>query len=136
MRPVTVDRGTLVVVELDPTVGREQRGVRSGIAPDRGDRNAASIVQDFAGYKSVHCCPSTPQGPPRSWRIPSRRRPSSRSRHELFASTDDWDGQLSGAEEGWPGIARVLRLYVTHFRGQRSATMRLMAPVAGSSADA
>ena len=25
---VTVDRGTVVLVELDPTVGREQRGVR------------------------------------------------------------------------------------------------------------
>lgn len=50
----------------------------------------------------------------------------------LFASTDDWDGQLTGAEEGWPrGITRVLRLYLTHFRGQSSAIMRLMVPVSG-----
>lgn len=54
----------------------------------------------------------------------------------LFSSTDDWDGQLTGAEEGWPGIARILRLYLTHFRGQRSAIMQLMAPVAGTPADA
>lgn len=54
----------------------------------------------------------------------------------LFASTDDWDGQLTGAEEGWPGIARVLRLYLTHFRGQRSAILRLMAPAPGTAADA
>ena len=54
----------------------------------------------------------------------------------LFSSTDDWDGQLIGAEEGWPGIARVLRLYLTHFRGQHSAIMRLMAPVAGTAAQA
>ena len=54
----------------------------------------------------------------------------------LFASTDDWDEQLTGAEGGWPGIFRVLRLYLTHFRGQRSATMQLMAPVAGTPADA
>jgi hypothetical protein len=33
----------------------------------------------------------------------------------LFASTDDWDGQLTGAEEGWPGITRVLRIYLSHF---------------------
>lgn len=52
----------------------------------------------------------------------------------LFASTDDWDGQLTGAEEGWPGIFRILRLYLTHFRGQRSATMQLMAPVPGTAA--
>jgi hypothetical protein len=53
----------------------------------------------------------------------------------LFASTDDWDGQLSGAEEGWPGIFRILRLYLTHYRGQRSAIMQIMAPVAGTAAD-
>lgn len=54
----------------------------------------------------------------------------------LFASTDDWDGQLTGAEEGWPGIFRILRLYLAHFRGHRAALMQLMAPVAGTSADA
>ncbi|MBL0937697.1 MAG: SRPBCC domain-containing protein [Gemmatimonadaceae bacterium] len=54
----------------------------------------------------------------------------------LFASTDDWDGQLTGAEEGWPGIFRILRLYLTHFRGQPSANMQLMAPVSGTPADA
>ncbi|MCA8958339.1 MAG: SRPBCC domain-containing protein [Planctomycetes bacterium] len=54
----------------------------------------------------------------------------------LFASTDDWDGQLTGAEEGWPGIFQILRLYLTHFRGQRAAVMQFLAPVAGSPADA
>jgi len=54
----------------------------------------------------------------------------------LFSSTDDWDGQLTGAEEGWPGIGRILRLYLTHFRGQRSAIMRVMAPVPGTAAEA
>jgi uncharacterized protein YndB with AHSA1/START domain len=54
----------------------------------------------------------------------------------LFASTDDWDGQLTGAEEGWPGIVRVLRIYLSHFRGQGSAIMRLMVPVAGTAAEA
>jgi hypothetical protein len=54
----------------------------------------------------------------------------------LFSSTDDWDAQLSGAEEGWPGIARILRIYLTHFRGQRSAIMRVMAPVPGTAAEA
>ena len=31
---------------------------------------------------------------------------------------------------------RILRLYLTHFRGQRSAIMQLMAPVAGTAAEA
>src|ERR1044072_9458511 len=50
----------------------------------------------------------------------------------LFSSTDDWDDQLTGAEQGWPGIFRILHLYLTHFRGQRAASMRFMVPVAGS----
>ena len=56
--------------------------------------------------------------------------------NSLFASTDDWDKQLEGAESGWPGIFRVLRIYLTHFRGQRSAIMQVMAPVAGTAAEA
>ena len=56
--------------------------------------------------------------------------------HSLFASTDDWDNQLEGTESGWPGFFRTLRIYLTHFRGQRSAIMQSMAPVAGTEAEA
>ena len=54
----------------------------------------------------------------------------------LFATTDDWDNQLEGTESGWPGFFRTLRIYLTHFRGQRSAIMQLMAPAAGTEAEA
>ncbi len=54
----------------------------------------------------------------------------------LFADTDDWDKQLEGTESGWPGAFRVLKLYLTHFRGLGSASMTCMAPVAGTAADA
>src|SRR5262249_53017358 len=54
----------------------------------------------------------------------------------LFASTDDWDKQLDGAESGWPGAFRILRIYLTHFRGRRSAIMQFMAPAAGTQAEA
>lgn len=54
----------------------------------------------------------------------------------LFASTDDWDGQLEGASYGWPAFLRTLRLYLTHFRGQDSIAMKWMAPVAGTEAEA
>ena len=53
----------------------------------------------------------------------------------LFASTDDWDDQLLGSESGLPGAFRILRTYLTHFRGQRAAFMQLMAPVVGAPAD-
>ena len=56
--------------------------------------------------------------------------------HSLFADTDDWDNQLEGTETGWPAFFRILRIYLTHFRGQRSAMMQWMAPAAGSEAEA
>ena len=56
--------------------------------------------------------------------------------HSLFASTDDWDNQLEGTESGWPGFFRILRIYLTHFRGQRSAIMQWMAPASGTEAEA
>jgi uncharacterized protein YndB with AHSA1/START domain len=56
--------------------------------------------------------------------------------HSLFASTDDWDNQLEGTKSGWAGFLRTLRIYLTHFRGQRSAIMQLMAPAPGTEAEA
>ena len=56
--------------------------------------------------------------------------------HSLFASTDDWDNQLEGTESGWPGFFRILRIYLTHFRGQRSAMMQWNAPADGTAAEA
>ena len=56
--------------------------------------------------------------------------------HSLFASTDDWDNQLEGAKSGLASFLNILRIYLTHFRGQRSAIMKWMAPVAGTEAEA
>lgn len=56
--------------------------------------------------------------------------------HSLFASTDDWDDQLESIEAGWPDYFRILRLYLTHFRGQPCSAFQLMgmAPEPASSA--
>jgi uncharacterized protein YndB with AHSA1/START domain len=54
----------------------------------------------------------------------------------LFASTDDWDNQLESAKGGFASFLSLLRIYLTHFRGQRSAMMRWMAPFAGTEAEA
>jgi uncharacterized protein YndB with AHSA1/START domain len=56
--------------------------------------------------------------------------------HSLFASTDDWDNQLEGTEYGWPAFFRTLQLYLTHFRGERSTMMKLMATTASTEAEA
>lgn len=47
--------------------------------------------------------------------------------HSLFASTDDWDGQLSGTESGWPAFFRVLRRYLEQFAGQPAAQVQATA---------
>ena len=46
--------------------------------------------------------------------------------HSWFASSDDWDNQFEGHEQGWAAFFRILRLYLTHFRGQPSAAFQLM----------
>jgi uncharacterized protein YndB with AHSA1/START domain len=56
--------------------------------------------------------------------------------NSLFASTDDWDDQLEATESGWPGFFRTLRIYLTHFRGQRSTLMQFVAPFAGTETQA
>jgi hypothetical protein len=48
--------------------------------------------------------------------------------HSLVANTDDWDAPLLSVEASWPGWLRVLRLYLTHFAGQRAASFQTMDP--------
>jgi len=56
--------------------------------------------------------------------------------YSLFASTDEWDNQLEGAKHVFAGFLRTLLIYLTHFRGQRSALTQFVTPVAGSEAEA
>lgn len=51
--------------------------------------------------------------------------------HSLFSSEDDWDDQMEGFEQGWPGFFEVLRLYLAHFAGQPAASFMAMASVEG-----
>ena len=58
--------------------------------------------------------------------------------HSLFAEyLDDSDrNQLEGTEHGWPGFFRILRLYLTHFRGQGGVTKQRLVPAIGTEAEA
>jgi uncharacterized protein YndB with AHSA1/START domain len=56
--------------------------------------------------------------------------------HSLFASTDDWDGQLESIESGWPAFFRILRLYLEHFRGRPCSPLQLMGFAAGPESEA
>jgi hypothetical protein len=54
----------------------------------------------------------------------------------LFATTEDWDMQLEGACLGLSGFLATLRVYLTHFRGQRSVLKWWKAAAAGTEAEA
>jgi uncharacterized protein YndB with AHSA1/START domain len=46
--------------------------------------------------------------------------------HSWFAATDDWDQEFEGHTYGWLSFFRLLRLYLTHFRGARGASFQVM----------
>jgi uncharacterized protein YndB with AHSA1/START domain len=46
--------------------------------------------------------------------------------HSLFASTDDWDNQLEGMEQGWPTYFQILRMRLMHFREMPCSSMQLL----------
>jgi uncharacterized protein YndB with AHSA1/START domain len=48
--------------------------------------------------------------------------------HSLFTSSDEWDTQVEGFEQGWPGFFAVLRLYLAHFAGAPAASFMVMTP--------
>ena len=44
--------------------------------------------------------------------------------HSLFTSKDDWDDQIGSMESGWRAFFGVLDIYLKHFPGMPSATIR------------
>ncbi|MBI1826886.1 MAG: SRPBCC domain-containing protein [Planctomycetes bacterium] len=47
--------------------------------------------------------------------------------HSLFASTDDWDNQLDGLEQGWPTYFRILLMRLSHYKGMPCSAMQFVA---------
>ena len=47
--------------------------------------------------------------------------------HRWFADTDEWDSQFEQLEQGWPAFFRILRIYLTHYRGVPGASLQAMA---------
>jgi uncharacterized protein YndB with AHSA1/START domain len=49
--------------------------------------------------------------------------------HSWFASSDKWDDQFAGHEQGWVAFFRILSLYLRHFPGEPSSGVQAMAMV-------
>jgi hypothetical protein len=58
------------------------------------------------------------------------------SASSALSSTDNWDNELETSQAAWVAFLRALRIYLTHFRGQRSTIMQFVVPVAGTEAQA
>jgi uncharacterized protein YndB with AHSA1/START domain len=54
----------------------------------------------------------------------------------LFGGGQDWDRELESMEEGWGGYLHNLRLYLTHFPGQRCSTIMVTGNAPGTQGDA
>jgi hypothetical protein len=46
--------------------------------------------------------------------------------HSWTWDTDQWDAPFEGHEHGWKAFFRILRLYLTHYRGLASSTIQLI----------
>ncbi|HLK16072.1 MAG TPA: SRPBCC domain-containing protein [Fimbriimonadaceae bacterium] len=56
--------------------------------------------------------------------------------HSWFASSDEWDGQWEAVEGGWKSYFDILRLKLTHFRGQPCAAFEMAGMSSGSDSEA
>src|SRR5262245_36208564 len=127
-------------------------GISSWFVPTRSDeREGGEVVSNFGPGMD---CPAKitawqpprrfvaegDMGPPGSPKVATEWSVEARSGgvclvrvvHSLFASTDDWDNQLEGLEQGWPTYFRILRAYLEHYRGMTCSAMQLMGFASGS----
>lgn len=106
-----------------------------------GMEATAEILEwDPPRYLSAVAPPQAPGAPPfaTEWFVEARSGGVAVVRvvHSLFADTDEWDGQITGTESGWPAYFRVLRLYLEQFSGQGSACTQPMAMTTASAESA
>lgn len=122
-----------------PTEFRDDGTVVSNFGP--GMEAVAKITAWEAPQRFVAESPNEkPGGPPiaTEWIVEAKGGGQCVVRvvHSLFASTDEWDDQLTSAESGWPWFFAILKLVLAHFRGQPCRAFRVMATTSKSAADA
>jgi uncharacterized protein YndB with AHSA1/START domain len=149
-------RSVQVEVEVKGTPEQVWQAIASGpgisawFVPTKLDGRVGGTVESDFGGGMVSSATITEWQPPRrlvvedkwlqggppvatEWSVEAKRGGTCIVRvvHSLFASTDDWDGQLESTEHGWPGYFRVLRHYLEHHAGEAAASFVFMVPAAG-----
>jgi uncharacterized protein YndB with AHSA1/START domain len=118
--------GKPAVVKLNFGPGMESRSVVTAWDPPR------MFAKEADGW--------VPGSPPiaTEWSVEARRGGICVVRvvHSLFASTDDWDNQLDGLEQGWPTYFRILRMYLERFKGMPCSAMQFVSFSSDSEAKA
>jgi uncharacterized protein YndB with AHSA1/START domain len=132
-------------------------GISSWMVPaefEVRDGKPVAVKMTFGPGMDVRS-PVTAWDPPRTWTAETDGMPGSpplanewsveargggvcvvRIVQSLFAATDEWDNQLEASLAAYLAFFRALRIYLTHFRGQRSTIMQFVVPYAGTEAEA
>jgi uncharacterized protein YndB with AHSA1/START domain len=110
--------------------GRKGGKAISHFGPGSSMDSVATITEWDAPRRFVATTHDDPGGPEiaTEWIVEARGGGTCTVRvvHSWFASTDDWDKQFEGHEQGWMAFFQILRLYVEHFAGQPSAAFQVM----------
>ncbi|MGL4235753.1 MAG: SRPBCC family protein [Tabrizicola sp.] len=124
-----------VPAEVDGRVGGQSV---CHFAPDGGMDSVAAITEWEPPHRFLA---ETDEGPGKvatEWTVEAKAGGTCTVRvvHRWFAESDDWDGQFEGHAVGWVSFFKILRLYLEHFPGQKSALIPLAAKHDGSVAEA
>jgi uncharacterized protein YndB with AHSA1/START domain len=122
-----------------PTEFRDDRTVVSNFGP--GMDSIATVVDWDPPHRYLaESRDLGPQAPPvaTEWIVEARSGGTCTVRvvHSLFAGGDEWDDQLRSWESGWPEFFKLLRLYLTHFRGRSGVQIQAMGASQEPEADA
>lgn len=120
-----------VPTEVEATEDGTASKVISHFAPDSSMDSVSTVTAWTPPHRFVAESPGEKPNDPTvatEWTVEARSGGTCVVRvvHSWFASTDDWDSQFEGHEQGWVAFFRILRLYLDSFKGQPCSPFQVM----------